>query len=30
MQTNYVIEYLNDYNENALIIKIKFAFEVYV
>jgi len=30
MQTNYVMEYLNDYNENAKIIKFKFVFEVYV
>jgi len=30
MQTNYVMEYLNDYNQNAKIIKIKFVFEVYV
>ena len=30
MQTNYVMEYLNDYNENAKIIIIKFVFEVYV
>jgi len=29
-QTNYVMEYLNDYNENAKIIKIKIVFEVYV
>jgi len=29
-QTNFVMEYLNDYNENAKIIKIKFIFEVYV
>ena len=30
MQTNYVMEYLNGYNENAKIFKIKFGFEVYV
>jgi len=30
MQTNYVLEYLNDYNKNAKIIKIKFVVEVYV
>jgi len=30
MQTNYVMEYLNDFNETAKIIKIKFVFEVYV
>ena len=33
MQTNYVMEYLNDYtlsNANAKIINIKFVFEVYV
>ena len=30
MQTNYVINCLNDYNENAKLIKIKFVFEVYV
>jgi len=29
MQTNNVMEYLNDYNKNAKIIKIKFVFEVY-
>jgi len=31
MQTNYVMEYLTDYNENdnAKIIKIKFVFQVY-
>jgi len=29
MQTNYVMQYLNDYNDNAKIIKIKFVFEVY-
>ena len=29
MQTNYVMEYLNDNNENAKIIKIKFVFKVY-
>ena len=26
MQTNYVMEYLTDYNENAKIIKIKFVY----
>ena len=31
MQTNYVMEYLlNDYNENAKIIKIRFVFKVYL
>jgi len=30
MQTNYEMEYLNGYNENAKIIKIKFVFDVYV
>jgi len=25
-----VMEYLNDYNDNAKIMKIKFVFEVYV
>ena len=30
MQTNNVMGYLNDYNENAKIIKIKFVFKVYV
>jgi len=30
MQTNYVMEYLNGYHENANIINIKFVFEVYV
>ena len=30
MQTNNVMKYLNDYNENAKIIKIKFVFEVNV
>ena len=30
MQTNFVMEYLNEYNENAKIIKIKIVFEVYV
>jgi len=29
MQTNYVMKYVNDYNENAKIIKNKFVFEVY-
>ena len=30
MLTNYVMECLNDYNENAKVIKNKFVFEVYV
>jgi len=30
MQTNYVIEYLNDYNDSAKLIKIKSVFEVNV
>ena len=30
MQTNYVMEYLNDYNDKAKIMKIKFVFEVLV
>jgi len=30
MQTYYVMEYLNDYNDNAKMMKIKFVFEVYV
>jgi len=30
MQTYYVMEYLNDYNDNAKILKIKFVFKVYV
>jgi len=30
MQTNFVMEYLNDYNNNATIMKTKFVFEVYV
>ena len=30
MQKNYVMEYVNDYNENAKSIKIKFVFEVHV
>jgi len=30
MQTNYVMEHLNDYNGNAKIMKIKLVFELYV
>jgi len=30
MLTNNVMEYLNDYNDNAKFMKIKFVFEVLV
>jgi len=30
MKTNYVMEYLDDYNDNAKTMKIRFVFEVLV
>jgi len=30
MQTNYVMDYINDYNDNAKFMKIIFVFEVHV
>ena len=30
MHTYYVIEYVNDFNDNAIVIRNKFVFKVYV